>query len=80
MANHEQSLKDAKERVCDLRLSIEKAITALEELEGAICDIDSLDNVSLRWGGLDVQPYINNMINSIALSSAKFTYEFEENL
>lgn len=80
MANHEAELEESREAVDELRESIQKAVTALEELEGAISDMDSLDNVSLKWGGRDGQPYINNMINSIALLSAKFTYEFEENL
>ena len=80
MANHEQGLEEAKESVNELRQSIEKVIAALDELEGSICDTDSLDNVALVWGGRESQPCIHSMLDSISLISAKFNYEFEENL
>jgi len=80
MANHENQLDEARDSVIELRDAIAKAVTALEELEGAISDTGSLENVTLSWGGRNSQPYIDTILEDITLIKAKFLYEFEESL
>ena len=75
-----EGLQEAKDCIEELRASIEEASTALENLEGCISDTETLDNVTLRWGGVDSKPYIDALLCEINLISATFNYEFEEEL
>lgn len=75
---HQEDLDYAKARVNDLRKEIQNVMDALESFEGALEDVQQLDEVTLTW--VECCPDANDMINSLGLESAQFHIEFKEEI